>query len=65
MANKWIQKVKQRMQDRGTLGAFKKQVGKVTAKTIKAAKSASNPITRKRAVLAETLMNISKKRGCK
>jgi len=55
---KWIQKAKIKK------GAFTKQCGgKVTKTCIAKAKKSPNPTTRKRAVLAETLTKIAKKKS--
>lgn len=57
MAEKWMQKVRARMERKGTVGAF----GKATASKIAAGKAKGGKAA-KRAVLAETFKRFAKRR---
>lgn len=58
MADKWIQEARDRMEAKGTVGAF----GKATSKKIAAGKKAGG-LQKKRAVFAQNMKRISSKRG--
>jgi len=60
MAEKWIQGAVQKMKKNGTLGKF----GKATPKKIAAAKK-DGGVEEKRAVFAENMKKISRKRAWK
>ncbi len=56
--NRWIQKARNRMEKKGTVGAF----GKATKKKIASAKKKGG-LQKKRAVFAENMKNINRKRS--
>lgn len=58
MADKWIQKADDKMQEKGTEGDF----GKATTKKI-AAGIQKGGVEKKRAIFAKTMKSIARKRG--
>jgi hypothetical protein len=68
MAGKWIQKARESMERKGTVGAFRKQTGTAEGKDISASKIAEarkskNPLTKKRAVFAANMRKIARKKS--
>jgi len=59
----WIQEARARMERKGTVGAFTKYCGgKVTQACIERAKRSGNPTLKKRAIFAENMRKIAKRR---
>lgn len=64
---RWLQEASQRMEEKGTKGAFtrwckQRGYGGVTRECIEAGKRSSDPTIRKRAIFAENVRKIAKKR---
>lgn len=57
MAGKWIQKAREGMEEKGSVGSF----GKATAKKISAAKKEGG-VMEKKAIFAQNMKRISQKR---
>ena len=70
MASKgrWIQKVREGMERKGTVGAYRKQTGTGEGKNISASKieadtHSKNPRTKKRAIFAQNMRKIARRRA--
>lgn len=64
---KWLQEARKRMEEKGTVGAFTEYCKRkghrgVTAKCIAEAKKSGNPTLKKRAIFAENVRKIAKKK---
>jgi hypothetical protein len=60
---KFLQEARERMERKGTVGAFTRQMGgHLTEKKIRKAEHSRNPKTRKRAVFAENMRKIARRR---
>jgi len=67
---KWLQEASKRMEEKGTKGAFtayckKKGYKGVTQECIEEAKRSGNPTLKKRAIFAENVRKIARKRKAK
>ncbi|MEM1672167.1 MAG: hypothetical protein QXT86_08965 [Archaeoglobaceae archaeon] len=64
---KWLQEARKRMEEKGTVGAFtayckRKGYRGVTQECINEAKASGNPVLKKRAIFAENVRKIARKR---
>lgn len=68
--DKWLQEARERMEKKGTVGAFtayckRKGYRGVTQACIEEAKKSGNPTLKKRAIFAENVRKIAKRRKAK